>query len=68
MLRFVKPIKTVKVCSITRDFFDLVNNRKKKSKQKNNDISRSVLCLSHVRFFFLPRSCTGDHVKRKVKK
>ena len=68
MLRSVNPIKTVKVCSITRDFFDLVNNRKKKNKQKNNDISRSVLCLSHVRFFFLPGSCTGDHVKRKVKK
>ena len=70
MLRFVNPIRTVKVCSITRDFCDLVNNRKKKNKQKkkNNDITRRVLCLSHVPFFFVPGSCTGDHVKRKVKK
>lgn len=33
MLRSVNPIKTVKVCSITRDFCDLVNNRKKKNKK-----------------------------------
>ena len=50
MLRFVNPIKTVKVCSITCDFCELVNNRKRKTnKQKNNDIRKAVCSLSEPR-------------------
>ena len=46
----------VNVCSITRDFCDLVNHRKKKNKKKNNE----SLCFC----LFLAGSCPGDHVKR----
>lgn len=52
----------VNVCSITRDFCDLVNHRNKKNKKRNNE--SLGFCVSHVRFFFFPGSCPRDHVKR----